>query len=299
MCTGGCQKATWLKVKYIYGSDARTSVKMNAQIRAIEGRLVAETEIVTLIKSSLLAAPKLVKKATSSVVNMTTSDFTRLFLSNWSLTHDDVIKWEHFPRYWPFVRGIHRCPVNSPHKGQYRRALMFFDMRLNKLLGKQSRRRFLRRHRAHYDVTVKNKEMIKVPYYCQGDESACQARDFSAHRVCNSWDITITRTQVHCSRVTSSSSLWPPPVTDFIVAAAVSTTTTNQDPPHPSSIYIYIYLIQWGLVTYGIWIIYLIYSIYVTGPTSDTCASVNYADLPNGLLSGDAYVRHWNGLSLV
>ena len=21
--------------------------------------------------------------------------------------HDDVIKWKHFPRYWPFVRGIH------------------------------------------------------------------------------------------------------------------------------------------------------------------------------------------------
>ena len=30
--------------------------------------------------------------------------------------HDDVIKWKHFPRYWPFVRGIHRSPVNSPHK---------------------------------------------------------------------------------------------------------------------------------------------------------------------------------------
>ena len=36
--------------------------------------------------------------------------------------HDDVIKWKHFPRYWPFVRGIHRSPVNSPHKGQWRRA---------------------------------------------------------------------------------------------------------------------------------------------------------------------------------
>ena len=24
------------------------------------------------------------------------------------LWHDDVIKWNHFPRYWPFVRGIHR-----------------------------------------------------------------------------------------------------------------------------------------------------------------------------------------------
>ena len=22
--------------------------------------------------------------------------------------HDDVIKWKHFPRNWPFVRGIHR-----------------------------------------------------------------------------------------------------------------------------------------------------------------------------------------------
>ena len=41
------------------------------------------------------------------------------------LLHDDVIKWKHFPRYWPFVRGIHRSPVNSPHKGQRRGALMF------------------------------------------------------------------------------------------------------------------------------------------------------------------------------
>ena len=34
------------------------------------------------------------------------------------LYNDDVIKWKHFPRYWPFVQGIHRAPVNSPHKGQ-------------------------------------------------------------------------------------------------------------------------------------------------------------------------------------
>ena len=37
----------------------------------------------------------------------------------------DVMKWKHFPRYWPFVWGIHRSPVNSPHKGQWRGALMF------------------------------------------------------------------------------------------------------------------------------------------------------------------------------
>ena len=40
------------------------------------------------------------------------------------LYHDNVIKWKHFPRYWPFVRGIHLSPVNSPHKGQWRGALI-------------------------------------------------------------------------------------------------------------------------------------------------------------------------------
>ena len=39
--------------------------------------------------------------------------------------HDDVINWKHFLGYLPFVRGIPRSPVNSPHKGQWRRALMF------------------------------------------------------------------------------------------------------------------------------------------------------------------------------
>ena len=40
-------------------------------------------------------------------------------------SHDDIVKWKHFPRYWPFVRGIHQSPVNSPYKGQWRGALMF------------------------------------------------------------------------------------------------------------------------------------------------------------------------------
>ena len=41
------------------------------------------------------------------------------------ITYDDVIKWNYFPRYWPFVQWIHRSPVNSPHKGQWRETLMF------------------------------------------------------------------------------------------------------------------------------------------------------------------------------
>ena len=52
-------------------------------------------------------------------------------------TKDDVIKWKHFPRYWPFVRGIHRSSVNSSHKGQSFDVL--FALRLNKRLSKQLR----------------------------------------------------------------------------------------------------------------------------------------------------------------
>ena len=50
--------------------------------------------------------------------------------------YTDVIKWKHLPRYWPFVRGIHPSPVNSQHKGQWRRALIFSLICVNKRLNK-------------------------------------------------------------------------------------------------------------------------------------------------------------------
>ena len=69
--------------------------------------------------------------------------------------HDDVIKWKHFPRYWPFVRRIHQSPVNSPHKGQRRRALIFslIGVWINGWVNNREAGD-LRRYRAHYDVTV-------------------------------------------------------------------------------------------------------------------------------------------------
>ena len=69
--------------------------------------------------------------------------------------HDDVIKWKHFPRYWPFVRGIHRSPVNYPHKGQWRGALMF-SLICVWINGWVNNRKAggLRRYRTHYDVIV-------------------------------------------------------------------------------------------------------------------------------------------------
>ena len=71
------------------------------------------------------------------------------------LCHDDVIKWKHFPRYWPFVRGIHRSPVNSAHKGQWRGALMFpfICVWINGWVNNREAGD-LRRTQAHYDVIV-------------------------------------------------------------------------------------------------------------------------------------------------
>ena len=68
-----------------------------------------------------------------------------------TIIHDNVIKCKHFPRYWPFVRGIHRSPMNSLHKGQWRGVLMFSLICVcinNHEAGD------LRRYRTHYDVTV-------------------------------------------------------------------------------------------------------------------------------------------------
>ena len=54
--------------------------------------------------------------------------------------HDDVIKWKYFPRYWPFVLGIHWSPVKFPMQRPVMRGFdVYFDVLLNKPLSKQSR----------------------------------------------------------------------------------------------------------------------------------------------------------------
>ena len=51
--------------------------------------------------------------------------------------HDDVIKWKHFPRYWPFVRGIHRSRWIPHTKANDAEFDVFFDLPPNKQLSKQ------------------------------------------------------------------------------------------------------------------------------------------------------------------
>ena len=80
-----------------------------------------------------------------------------------------------FPRYWPFVRGIHRSPVNSPHKGQWRGALMFCFICVWKNGWVNNREAAdLRRYHAHHDVSVMVIADLKK---CQYNPSNLQMAD--------------------------------------------------------------------------------------------------------------------------
>ena len=69
-----------------------------------------------------------------------------------------VIWWRHemetFSAYWQFMWGIHRSRMNTPHKGQWFGALMFYlicawtNSRVNNWYASNSRL-----HPAHHDVT--------------------------------------------------------------------------------------------------------------------------------------------------
>ena len=80
--------------------------------------------------------------------------------------HDDVIKWKHFPRYWPYVRGIHQSPVNSPHRGQWRGTLMFslICARINGWVNNREAGEW-RHNRVHYDVIVMRMTVFSWLYH--------------------------------------------------------------------------------------------------------------------------------------
>ena len=84
------------------------------------------------------------------------------FISRISSTHSLNLYrlWPRDSSWWrhqmeTFVRGIHRSPVNSPHKGQWRGALMFtlICARINGWVNNREAGD-LRRYRPHYDVIV-------------------------------------------------------------------------------------------------------------------------------------------------
>ena len=82
--------------------------------------------------------------------------------------------WRHqmetFPRYCPFVREIHRSPVNFPHKGQWRGVLMsaLICIWINGWVNNCEAGDF-RRYRAHYGVIV----MVGLNNLCMKTTPLC------------------------------------------------------------------------------------------------------------------------------
>ena len=66
-----------------------------------------------------------------------------------------------FSRYWLFVRWIHQSTVNSPHKVEWRGALMFSLVWINGWVNNREAGD-VRRHRVHYDVTVMGKVLLRA-----------------------------------------------------------------------------------------------------------------------------------------
>ena len=86
---------------------------------------ISETSVLILKKNILMNDHRIIGK-TLWDINLSGAE-TEMFQETW---------WRHqmetFPGYWSFVWGLHRSPVNSPHK-------VFFHQCLTKLLSKQSR----------------------------------------------------------------------------------------------------------------------------------------------------------------
>ena len=119
-------------------------------------------------------------------LNFTNVFFLRVLLTNESELISVILSWWRHPmetlsRCLPFVWGIRRSPLNSPHKGQWRGALMFslICAWINGCV-KNREAGDLRRHRAHYDV---------IDIWCQtGDKplSGLMMTQFTDTCICHS-----------------------------------------------------------------------------------------------------------------
>ena len=124
-----------------------------------------------------------------------------------SAYHDDVIKWKHFPRYWPFVRGIHRSPVNSPHTGQCAELWCFLWSTPDQTVEETIETPLFWDAIAHYDVIVMYCCKLCVPAHAPilhgpsiTDRSTYQARGspVTCYRGVKTIEITPYTSQTMC-----------------------------------------------------------------------------------------------------
>ena len=99
--------------------------------------------------------------------NYTEQEWYKLWITWYSNLAISITWWLHqmetLSAYWPFVWGIHRSPANSPHKGQLVTWSSDVSLICAWIHGSVNNRKAgdLRRHRAHYDVSVMIQSMYK------------------------------------------------------------------------------------------------------------------------------------------
>ena len=132
-------------------------------------------------------------------------------LMTWSITvqyeritswqYGDFIKWKHFPCYWPFVTGIHPSPVFCFTKASDAELLFSLILAWTNGLADNRDAGDLRRHHAHYDITV-----------VKGDLS------FVFHE--NNWLLRFNMVQYNITFHTALQWLWHLPKSDFITVTS-------------------------------------------------------------------------------
>ena len=107
------------------------SGKLYAVLGRYSGRVLSDEMMGTSIFNINAVIPVIESFGFAEEIRKRTSGLAspQLKFSHWEvrilMCHDDFIKWKRFPCCWPFVRGIHRSPVDSLHKGKWCGALMF------------------------------------------------------------------------------------------------------------------------------------------------------------------------------
>ena len=108
----------WLVYRRIYAwlglNELRQWLNTHLQLKA-SFRILWKISKVFLIAMSKISIVCKYRRQSTQYINSPSVMGTR--------AHYDVIKWKHFARYWPFVRGIHRSR-EFLHKGQWRGTLM-------------------------------------------------------------------------------------------------------------------------------------------------------------------------------
>ena len=153
----GCISNNKSVERWAFGQDQKSFHNNHLTYVHINGQVLGCIYVILCIKCNWISGIFIVERFHFSICG-TFRSWGYLFRRAW-WRHERI----YFPRYRPFVRGIHRSPMNSPHKGQWRGALIFslICAWINRWVN-NGEAGDLRRYRAHHDVIVMRLTVIRA-----------------------------------------------------------------------------------------------------------------------------------------